>query len=392
MGNWKEIKNRITDEVTSDWNRVQSQISANFVKRNAYDISAKYLILLINTFGKKNLQSYLCIDEIKNRSMADNIKESSNQIRKSGMDCGDICFYQIRRGKTRTGIMKNLCLILLYCLVMIPAIVISLFQINVSMYVIKSTIFFFYQFIRGLRDNYTFILMTDHHFFSTIIANVMGEKSYVLQHGLIKEKEYYYPIRAGHFLAWGIRTKELLENDRKITVTGTYKFNNIGESIPMDLDIKKATVLFCISSLDKRIVKTKIITLIELANSLGFTLAIKDHPGSMFDIKGVVNTEEIKIYKNEKIEDLKFDLAITENSTVIMDLVYLNKVFILYDSVDEYFRCYGDAMLHGNTKSEIQECLKRIKDYDYQKMRNLLISKEVNDGVCNIVSTISCKE
>ena len=242
-------------------------------------------------------------------------------------------------------------------------------------------------------EEYVIFLMSDHHFYSTITAMSYEKNSNVLQHGLIMDKRFYYPIRAGRFFAWGLKSKMILENDDKVVVTGTYKFDDLKQN-ETAID-KKVDILFCIGSLDTAIVKRKIDILIGITKKYGMKLYVKCHPGSLFDLNVWEETYKgagIQFFKESRLEEIKFDLAVSENSTVIMDLIALGKPFILFDSLDGYFGEYFKVIPHGNSMEELAACFQVCDHVDYKKIKEVLQQNELNGNKCEILEKIYLDE
>lgn len=296
-----------------------------------------------------------------------------------------MCFYQINiREHYKIGFVLPLVMSIQATVKVMEAAIRGWKEDKFEKYIVESLVDMFIKYISILgKDDNTFYLMTDHHFFSSILANQLSSKCYVLQHGMVLNKRLYYPVRANVFYAWGRRSKEILENDEKIIVVGTYKFKGMYNKFKKR---KITKVLYCISILDDELVKKKIEVLYEITQKNGFLFAIKLHPGSMFDISfaNMIENKNISIYKEEDLSSIDFDLAVTENSTINIDLAVMGKPFIIYDFDNGYFNKYFDIIPHGNSFKELEECFQRLDFYDFKLINEKLLINEVNGGRCTL--------
>ena len=375
---------KILEICQKDRNYVYKNTSS-LIKKLNIDVVIKLYILIINSFGRKNyshISFNLFIDEVKNKNMHDNMKITFEKINTNKYFLN---FYKYRaKNHIKIGVIYPIFMLVnltFSLLINLPYIFFkeNTFNEKISKKCITMTCNYFNKFYNNINK---IILMTDHHFYSTIIALIHSKKSYVLQHGLIMEKDRYYPIRAQHFCAWGIHTKELLNNDPKIIITGTYKFLNLKKKKQKNVS---KNILFCMSSLNLKKVENKIKTLYDLSKILNFKLIIKCHPGSLFNKEywqNLLKDSNIEIYKEEKLEDIDFDIAISENSTINLDLLMLKKPFIIFDTSKGYFGKYFDFIPNGNNKEDISKCINSIAKYDYQKIYNKLVKLELNDNMC----------
>lgn len=362
-------------------------------KKYLIDLILKAYILLINSFGAKNVlnnSTHLFIDEVKNVSMSNNLHKTKEAFEKNNVNTHLLCFYKLSgKEHVKIGYINDLVLMIKCTAYLVKSFVVICFKRNKIEETIMSVLIKIYkEYLKNISDKKMHAyLMSDHHFFSTITAVCFPGKSFILQHGLIMDKRFYYPIYADYFLAWGIKSRELLRNSKKVVITGTYKFRFISEANESINDFNK--ILFCISSLDNNKVQTKIDNLLELSSKSNRQLAVKCHPGSQFDIqywKKLYSSTNVLFYQEELLENLDFDLAVVENSTVIIDLSALNKPFILYDSIEGYFQNYSDIIPYGRTREEIRECMERISDFDFDIINERLRKYELNNCKCEILS------
>ena len=382
----------IISTVLNDRNMSLEGVKTSWVKKQGIDLLAKYWIMLINSFGKGNLnkECNIFVDEIKNNNMINNLAATKREFIKHGATVKSICFYQfVSKNHVKVGITKSIILIVRCFFKSILVFVSAIFKKNSLKFTSKILINEFEEYTKLLNaEDKLFFIMSDHHFFSSIIAINFTNKSHVIQHGLVMGKSFYYPIRAGYFYAWGKHSKELLNNDPKVLVTGTYKFNEIVENKKNSEydynDLKN--VVFCIGSLDHDSVKRKIDILLSIFDKTNIQLIIKDHPGSLFDSsqwQQLYKNKRIIFYKEELLQNIDFDLAITENSTVIMDLIAMHKPFILFDELG-YFDVYKDIIPNAQSENQLRNIISNLKNYNFASISDRLIKEELNDGECSI--------
>lgn len=351
------------------------------------DLLIKLVFLYINSIGiKQNCKEkmILFVDEINNMNSKNNLNNTFGNIEfehKYFLNFNEI------KGKNHFKIgflapILNIVILILEMIFFVPIYLISLKKYQEI--VMKMCINRIKRVLRKYSD-LKIVVMSDHHFFSTI-CSVICSDSYVLQHGLIMQKEYYYPIRASHFCAWGEHTYELLNNDSKIIITGTYKFDDLKKTnTTISKNISKKTYLFFFSSLDEKKVEYKIKTLYKISKDLGFNLSVKCHQGSLFDLKywkDLFKGCDITFYKEENISELDFDLAISENSTVILDLIMMNKSFIIFDDSNGYFGNLFDIIPNGNDEKSVSKSLSNIEDFNFNELYEKIIKYEINNNKC----------
>lgn len=129
--------------------------------------------------------------------------------------------------------------------------------------------------------------MTDHHFYSTVIAMNDHATSAVLQHGLIGDARFFSPVRATYFYAWS-KKSAVLVNSEKAVDAGTYKFSKLMRLEPKHYvesfaDAKRVLLILSSSKTSEQI-SHRIEPLLNLQNRFGFKLLIKMHPGSLFSL------------------------------------------------------------------------------------------------------------
>lgn len=354
------------------------------------DLLVKACIVLINSIGKKNNTSILFVDEVKNNSMIHNLRVTMKNFHDNDKKFVVCNFREIENNYTHVKvgylfpIVKILYLLLAHVFIYLSYLFVGWEKANKkSLNILKDVINSYFQSWCN-NKNIDVYIMSDHNFYSTIFAVHEFSTSRVIQHGLVMDKTYYYPILANEFLAWGSRSKELLDYDSKVRICGTYKFD---DCIIVNHE-KSNSILYCVSSLDDNLVERKIKELNLLAKKINSTLKVKCHPGSFFSSdkwKELFSGESIEFYQNEKLGEISFNVAIIENSTILMDLLYLNKKFILYDKIQGYFEIYSNIIPNGDIIERIEYYLNGIEDIDYNIIRDKMIKEELNGGECNII-------
>ena len=360
-----------------------------FVKKHNIDLSVKILVLLLNSFKRGKYCKYVFVDEVKNSNMANNLEETERVFKKR-VSIRKLSFYNFNKHGSIVPHKKLLSYIWRIIWKTIACTVISIWNKEKSEKILLSTIgLTFIDYIKqdGIDDTW-FVLMSDYHFFSSILAMVWPKKCFVLQHGLKIDDTLCYPIRADYYLAWGERSKSLLYNDPKVIITGTYKYREI-KSTPKD---ECFTVLFCIGSRDMDRVLEKIDATIAAFKDIKHRLIIKCHPGSLYSDRILIDkyrNQNIRIEKESLLQDIPFSLAVTESSTAIMDFVALKKPFIVYDTGMSYFSAYKNIIPTVRNEEELCLLANRINDIDFEKINQILITEELNNGNCNIFETIN---
>ncbi len=374
----------------TDRRRSLEAIEVGWYKKNAVDLVLKFYILLFNSLGRrkyKNSTKYVFVDEVKNKSMIDNLRNTYEVFKQKNASVGRICMYKPnRKGHMRAGIVFTIILTLSFTFSLgVRLIKACLTGRDICEDVMHNLILYYCRYLDKIdRNTCDYLMMTDHHFYSSIIALRETVSCSVLQHGLILDKRFYYPIRASRFYAWGSRSKELLEGDERVVIAGTYKFKDIIKNPGSE---QKRQVMYCISILDNEKVRKKIDELYRLSRKQKFKLLVKCHPGSMFDVeklRAIYQDSDIIFYQEETLDQISFDVAITENSTIIIDLAAMGKPFILYDDIDGYFSLYSQEMLWGEDIQEIAQCLHSVENYDFNKINQKICSQELNHDKCII--------
>jgi len=351
-------------------------------KKMNLDLLVKMIYFFINCIGKHFAEKIIFVDEVKNNSMIINMHNTMRICPKRYCIAN---FREIKRGKhLKLGILYPI-IAMLKILICFGVLLLIFPFLGCKKFREYSALCFIGE-MQNVHKKMSDIgvdcefVMTDHNFYSTALCNSLSIHSCILQHGLIQDKYLYQPVLADCFYAWGKRSKELLEKTGKIIVSGTYKFNNLK---PVDKHLTKK-ILFCVSDLNFAEVANKIFDIKSVAVSLGYILNVKLHPGSFFNDSGL---EEkfigVQFFKEEQLSDLSFDIAIIENSTILIDMLYLNKPYIIYANSAGYFYPYETIPLAKN-KRELAYLLENISTIDYKTLKDIVLKEELNDGICSI--------
>lgn len=358
-------------------NYIKTNIDCDIKKKLALDILIKYLIILINSFGKKQAIDILFVDEIKNKNMKNNLYKTKENIDKESklINFYDFNFTDVH---VKIGMIKSSLLIILILLQSLILIVLIplLYKIfaRTMMYLVYSSFKIYLKCI-DFKKNSKVIMMSDHHYFGAIISNEkrLLYKSVVIQHGAICDKSYFYPIYADNFYAWGKESKKMLENDSKVICTGTYKFKELieqskiskfKENNEFDIDI-----LWPIRPISQKDLNDQFLFINKALNNLKskIRVIIKKHPSSLsnFDFIDCEKDESnfSVTYVNEDLKNLTFDFAIIDNSTIGFDLISLGKPFAvlnrLYNGeLDIGYEKYGIEKV--NLESDLSKLIIRI--------------------------------
>lgn len=381
MKNKKGIKEMFTICISDRYNAF-SQLTIPLKKRLNCDLILKYVVLLINSFGLRKRKGIIFVDEVNNSSMYTNLINTYNHcpgnnsiisLRKITFNNHVKCGYFFALYQFIVLFFGHICIYLISLVFGIKFI---------KKYSTLLLILLFQQYVDRILFNKKVMVyvMTDHNFYSSIVCNNGNVDSYVLQHGLIFGKDFYNISLADHFIAWGNRSKEILDNDTRIIVKGTYKFENLEEIISKENKV----ILYCVSILDFSLVSEKIKALTKIAKQTGYKLAVKIHPGSLFNsFKLDKEYKNISFYKEEKLSDINFDIAIIENSTILIDMLFLKKKFIIFDQNDGYFSRYKSIPM-ANNENELIKNVINIDKYDYNNIRVTIFKEELNEGKCVI--------
>ena len=365
--------------------------SLGWIKKNGFDLSLKFIILLINSIGLKNIDgnSFLFVDEIKNSNMSNNLSETYDEFIKNDKQCNYLSFYKINRNKHfKIGVYTSIKIFICYLFGVLFLIIKALFKRDV----LKDNMIYLNKYFRYYlevidKKKKIYIMMTDHHFFSAHIANYYEDQSIVLQHGLIYLQKFFEP-RAGYIFVWGENSLEKINNKSKTIITGTYKFNRL---IKLEKDFNQyqsENVLFCINSFDHDVVIRKVEAIYKACKELGKHLIVKCHPGSLFNdnyLMDYFSGTSIEFQKEISISDLKFNYAIMEDSTAILDVLLLKVPFMIFDDKPGYFGIYDQIIYRGDSTEAVCNFIRNIANNEIQKTYRVLTDKELNGNRCCIL-------
>ena len=356
-------------------------------KKYNIDLVTKMVMMLCQSFGRKDVVSYLFVDEVRNRSMAGNLHNTMNR-----------CPYEFRvinfRDRkseyrhVKIGVIKTLVLLIMTLFghmgIYLAGLVMKSDWINRRSSALLVRLFQSY--LKCIADGKAqkIYCMSDHNFYSTVACVFPGFESYVLQHGLVMDMTYYYPVLADHFLAWGERSRKLMKDDPKVDVVGTYKFAEIKPNVSKN----SGTMLYCVSITNMDIVGDKIEDLLKIAKVNSMNLKVKMHPGSFYHMD-ILETRfkgaDIEYFKECDVGDIDFDVAIIENSTIMVDLMFLHKPVVIFDRKAEgYFLEYKDEFPWAENIGELQNALDKALSKDFNEIRKKIMNQELHNGRCSI--------
>lgn len=347
------------------------------------DLIGKMLMFYRNSIGKIHSEAMVFVDEVQNGSM---IGIMENSIRHCAEPYSIMNFREVK-GKEHVKLgyffpfFNIIAVIISQAFFIIFSTLIGLEKANrySSAALIRQTEKIIDR-VHKLGGNNVYV-MTDHNFYSTIICNNKEIKSNVLQHGLIMDKSFYKVVLADRFCAWGKRSRELLDNDGRIEVTGTYKFDGLRDN---SRKCEEKSILFFVSDMDFEKVAEKISDILIHVAKCGYQLKVKLHPGSFFSNTGLKEKfPDVQFYKEEKIWDIDFSVGIVDNSTVLIDLLYLEKPYVIFNKDAGYFEPYHNIPVAHNA-SELFAVLQAIDSIDYSSVSKLILFEELNDEKCNI--------
>lgn len=370
---------------------VSKKARFSWIRRCGLDLLLKMTILLANSFGKrKSDYSYLFVDEINNSNMRNNLFRTAQEVK--GEQAIFLSFYSRSSKHLKVGRIWSVAAALKLLISSIPAVVGFIGSndpINHSLarVLVKSML----SYLQRVDSSTILVLMTDHHFFSTVIAMSSVGKTVVLQHGLIQDVRFFSPVRANYLYAWSEKSVNLAA-DEKALVSGTYKFDvhgyNVGRVACGLQDANNVLVLLSASVLSSQIVD-RLAPILILQTKLGFHLGIKTHPGSLFSLedlkKAVGDNSDIRLYKEERIEDISFDFAFIEQSTAVIDVACLGIPFIIIDDTDNsYFASYAGLLPIAHSEEELLDLSAHFDTRKYIPAYNRLLENEICTGVCRI--------
>lgn len=381
----------IVSACSKDRNIVSTQARYSWMRRCGLDLLLKMGILLVNSFGKRVYDSgYLFVDEINNSNMRNNLFCTAQKVKEE--QAVFLSFYSRASKHLKVGRVWSVAAVLKLLITSIPAVVGFIGRndsINRSMarVLVRSML----SYLQRLNPSTLFVLMTDHHFFSTVIAMSGVGKSVVLQHGLIQDVRFFSPVRADYLYAWSEKSVNLAA-DKKAVASGTYKFEvngyNVRQAVHCLREANNVLVLLSTSVSSSQIVN-RLAPIFKLKMKYGFCLGIKTHPGSLFSLeelkKSVGESSDIRLYKEERIEDISFDFAFIEQSTAVIDVACLGIPFIIIDETDNsYFSSYAGVLPIARTENDLLELSTHFETKRYIPAYAKLLENEICAGVCRI--------
>lgn len=391
------VIDRIVHELRIDRERL-ARLGAHksFAKRIGLDLFLKYGIMLFNSIGVKGNKTLVFVDEINNSSMFNNLYATKNDLDKHEetrtVSLRKLC----RLGHVKIGVLWPVAQLFRTVFVGAAFAVVLSFKKENGKYedrMLKYLTNVFCDFLNRLdAQAKLYILMSDHHFFSSIVALRNPKKSCVLQHGLIQDRAFFEPIRANYFFAWGKTSSNLISDQKKVFITGTNKFD---ECLRMQREVIKSPpkkVLVCLAtSRNKEDIERVLQPIFELQSHLKFELSIKTHPGSLYSMSDLIEAAQgrkANLYKDEAITDLDFDFAISEQSTSLLDFACMNVPFVLFDRIkDSYFEL-NDAIPTAHDAKDIENAILGFDQKAFLSMKKRFLENELNGGVNTIYKQI----
>ncbi len=370
----------------------------SWIRRCGIDLLCKLLYLLLNSVGIRNSTKCLYVDEVNNSNMCGNLNKTAMIVH--GKDATFLRMHSIdREGHFKTGITWTIAELFKAIFFSIPAIfgyIASPKEVNESL--LKILLFRMSQYVSRISRDALCVLMSDHHFYSTIVAETHNN-SIVLQHGLVQDIRFFSPVRASAICCWSAKSVKIIDSKRGVDV-GTYKFEIRRNVDRAGFTIDKiARVLVCLSS-SKTIdqIRFRMEPIISLKKRYGFTVLIKTHPGSFFslsDLDSYQSMSGIELYKEEKIEDLDFDFAFVEQSTAVLDIACLGIPFIICDENESsYFTEYKKVIPTSKQQTDVIQLFETFNyELAFDGIRKL-VENEINSGHCILGEYIldRCKE
>ena len=366
-------------------------------RRCGIDLLIKLIILLLNSIGKRSTDcEYIFVDEVNNSNMRNNLRRTAREIK--GQEAVFLSFYSRKANHLKVGYfwpIAAICRLLMSTVFAIIRFIGSSDTTNLALsrILVKNML----SYLQRLDSSTAFILMTDHHFYSTVLAMSGFGKTVVLQHGLIQDIRFFSPVRADCLYTWSEKSAKLAA-DEKAVVSGTYKFDLNGDYLKQKVrNLKEASEVLLILSTSVSVsqILQRISPIIRLKEKYGFALGIKTHPGSLFSIedlqRAVEGNTDIKLYKEEYIEDIQFDFAFIEQSTAVIDVACLGIPFIIIDETPKsYFSSYVGLLPIACTESELLDLAVNFDTEKYIPAYMKLLKNEICYGACRIKEMIMC--
>lgn len=366
---------------------LRTNMKIAFSKKGNLDLLAKMIMMLSQSFGKPTACPCLFVDEVRNRSMFSNlhntIEHCDQEFRVINFREKKSDYPHAKVGYIRPALLLSAaCISHLFLYLAYPVLKFEKFN-QASRAVLIAIYQNYLKRLHGLNEKV--YCMTDHNFYSTITCVDEQFESYVLQHGLVLDKNYYSPVLADHFRAWGERSREMMDNDPKVQVTGTYKFEKLKPSPSNNEKPKK--LLYCVSIVDQEVVGDKISALLDALKGTEDILKVKMHPGSFYsctEFEKRFANQNLEFYKECDVADIKFDIAVIENSTILLDMICLDKPFIIFDEKTGYFSKYSEIIPWAECDDQLHAAIVKAQESDFTAMNAEIRRNELNDGRCSI--------
>lgn len=362
------------------------------IKKINMDLLLKFTILLMNSIGFSQVSEIIFLDEINNRNMEDNLHCTEAHCKRdySIMNLRELC----REKHCKIGFIKPFFMLvwtwIYHCIeyMLIPILGKEAVMMRSSSFLINA----YQNYLKDVhgQEKKQLFCMTDRTFFSAIACNDVYFFSSVIQHGIIFNVDYYGRGLANRFLAWGKRSKEIIKNRENVVVAGTYKFDDlykIAKANKENTEKKTKQLLYCVSIIDMECVAQKIEKILIAIEKSEYFLCVKLHPGSLYNGKTLIEKyadKGVQFYKECLITDIEFDVAIIENSTILIDLVCMNKPFIVYDKKGGYFLPYSNNLIWVNDESNFLDAIEEAITKNCSQIRNDIIEQELNGGECSV--------
>lgn len=365
---------------------------SSWMRRCGIDLLLKMLILYVNSIGKYNTcGSPIYVDEINNISMVCNLRDTAEIV-----DADDALFVCMHRCSPK----KHIKLGAVWCIAQAVSLIACAIPHIASFFgkdapvnerLAKLLIHRMRDYVSRLGYQQPYILMSDHHFFSTVIAMDEFATSVVLQHGLIGDMRFFSPVRANYFFAWSEKSASLVDSEKAINA-GTYKFSKLSSkrrdsNVETLADTKRVLLILSSSKTAQQIVR-RLEPILTLQERYKITLLIKMHPGSLFsmdELRNAVASAKIELYKEEKIETLDFDFAFIEQSTAALDVACLGVPFIVIDETSgSYFAEYKGVLPSVATSEELICSAERYCRSCYERAYLYFLEREIDSGQCDI--------
>lgn len=356
------------------------------------------LILLVNSVGGRRTFGCVYVDEVKNSNMSGNLDKTAAKVHGDGA-----IFFRMhsieRRRHFKTGVLWTLGEIIRAAFsAILPILSFAAKPGEANLPLMRMLVSSMIRYVNRLTPRMLCVLMTDHHFFSTVVAETHAN-SVVLQHGLVQDIRFFSPVRASAICCWSAKSAVIIDPVKGVD-TGTLKFEVKKDNSRLPLATAEVTrALVCLSrSKTAEQIRACMEPIIRLKERYGFTVLIKTHPGSFFsltELNEYLGASGIELYKEEKIEDLNFDFAFVEQSTAVLDIASLGVPFIVCDEDPEsYFAEYAEVLPTAKGPDEVERL---FDSFDFEAgigKAEFLLEREIDGGRNNLSAYLlnRCKD